>query len=106
MSIYTSNLDDTVDIKTRSISDTNDWGEPSHTWTTESDIECKVFMVTHDETKEMEGEWDNIKYKIYFKYSQTINVEDRITYESNEYEVIKVYESVDEQFKRVLVKEL
>lgn len=107
MTIYTSNLDDTVDIRTRSTDDTNNWGETTWDWTdTYEDVDCKVFMVNHKEQKEYEGEWDNIKYKIYFKYSQSINVEDRIVYNSNTYEVVEVYESVDEQFKRALVKEL
>lgn len=107
MTIYTSALDDTVDIQTRSVDATNNWGEKSYTWSTEyQDVNCKIFMVTNEEKKEYEGEWEDIKYKIYFEYTQTINVEDRIVYNSNTYEIIDVYESVDEQFKRALVKEL
>ena len=111
MTIYNSLLDDTVDIKTRSSGDLNDWGEPDNTWTTTSDVECKVFQVTDAETKEIHGEWEDIRYKIYFKYSQTINVEDRVVYDSDEYEVVEVFNSSyihnsDDRFKRVLVKAL
>jgi hypothetical protein len=106
MVIYNSLLDDTVDIKTRSIESTNDWGEPLYEWETTENIKCKIFRVSYEEIKKSAGEWENIKYKIYFKNSQSLDLQDRIVYESKEYEIVDIFEDCESQFKRALVKEL
>lgn len=111
MSIYESLLVDSVDIQTRSGS-TNDWGEETYSWSdAHTSVDCKVMMVTDEEQKKEVGQFEDIKYKIYFKNTQDVNVEDRIIYDGNTYEVVKVFESSyivseDNKIKRALVKEL
>jgi len=106
MSAYKSWLTDSADIYTRTPS-TNALNEDIMSWSkTYSDVQCRFFHVTYEEVKERIGEWDNIEYRVYFLSGQTITTEDRVNYEGNDYEVIKVFTDTEDYYKHAFIRRL
>lgn len=107
MSAYKSWLTEYSDIYTRTPS-TNALGEDvQDTWTkTYPSVQCRFFHVTYEEVKDRIGEWDNIEYRAYFLSGQAITTEDRVTYDSNDYEVVKVFIDTENYYKHAFLRRL
>lgn len=106
MSIYESLLNEEVALYTRTPS-TNALGETTYTWTySASGIKCRLVPITAEQLQELPGEFKDIRYTAYFLSSQSIDTDDRIKYNGDEYLVRSVYLDSEHYTQKALLSKL
>lgn len=105
--IYESLLEHTCDRYTRNQS-RNDLGELSNdSWSeAETDIICRMSPISMKESKEMSGEFENIKYYCYILPTQSFIAGDRVLWQGDYYEVMEVKTDSESITRRLALKQL
>ena len=105
-SIYETLLNNTVAIYTKS-SSTNALGESINTWVySASGVKCRLVPVTAEILPTLPGETQNIQYVAYFLSSQSLNINDRVKYNSKTYTIDNLFLDSEGYTQKALLKAL
>lgn len=86
---------------------TNEFGETKETWSYSSTgTPCRVMPITLEEKRELGGDYQDIKYKVFFKSGASVTLGGRIQYSSTYYLVRERYYDSSGHHITCLVKEL
>jgi len=106
MTIYSTLLNKTVDIYSRTPS-SNALGEVEYTWSlSDSDVTCRLVPITAEERVGLTGEFKDVQYKAYFLSSQTITTDNRIKYNDSYFTVVSVYKDSEDYTQKAYLRKL
>ena len=100
---FESLLENTCNLGTASSSQ-NYLGEWNYTYSySTEDTKCRLVPIKYEEMRELQGAYDDVRYKIYFLSSCSVSAGDRLQINSNKYRVRDVHTDSSITYKVALV---